>query len=621
LERGLQSTSAKKSKKRFYFRTYFLLCSFYFLLFTFPAQAARLQSWRLSPSQNQLEFFTDDGVQPKAQLLSSPTRLVIDLPGVTFGRPQVTENYSGGVKSIRVGQFDAQTTRLVVEYAPGYTVDPNQIRFQGRTASQWAVQLPTPNLSGTGGTLPLTQPPIAQPPVTQPPIAQPPIAQLPPTTNNRTFIQSLQATGDGFFLRTTGATPEIRSLRSTDRRQMVIDIFGATISPNLFPRDLPVNVNGVSRVQITQFSANTVRLTLTLSPESANWQASASPSGGLVVLPQASGGTPLGQPSVGQSAIVQSVDLDANRQLIIRGNQPLNYSAGWDRASAAYRVLIRSARIDANFRGPQLTASSPLLQARVRQDGNDVAILLSPASGVQFGEIVQNSPQQLTLPLRRGLFPVTPPTTTPPTTPAPIPSPIPVPPTTTPRPIPPRVPNGRLVVVVDAGHGGPDPGAVGINGIQEKEIVLDISRRVQASLERGGVQVVMTRNADIDLDLQPRVDIAQRANATVFVSIHANSINLSRQDISGLETYYYQSGLELARSIHRNVLQGTGIEDRGVRSARFYVLRRTSMPSVLVEVGFVTGRNDATRLSNSTYRQRMADSIARGVLEYLGQRN
>ncbi len=614
MERGLQSTSAKKSKRRFYFRTYFLLCSFYFLLFTFPAQAARLQAWRLSPTQNQLEFSTDDGVQPRAQLLSDPTRLVIDLPDVTFGRPQVTETYSGAVRSIRVGQFDRATTRMVVEYAPGYTIDPSQIRFQGRTANQWAVQLPTPTVSGIG------TPPIAQPPVTQPPVAQ-----LPPVSGVRTSIQSLQATGDGFFLRTTGAAPEIRSLRSTDRRQMFIDIFGATISPNLFPRDLPANVNGVSRVQITQFSPNAVRLTLTLSPESANWQASASPSGGLVVLPQSIGSTPGGQPPVSQTAIVQSVELDANRQLIIRGNQPLNYSAGWDRASGAYRVLVRSARTDASFRGPQLPAGSPLLQARVRQDGNDVAILLTPASGVQFGEIVQNNSQQLVLPLRRGLFPVVPPATTPPTTtpPTPIPpgrNPIPVPPKTNPNPIPPRVPNGRLVVVVDAGHGGPDPGAVGIRGIQEKEIVLDISRRVQANLERGGVQVVMTRSADIDLDLQPRVDMAQRANATVFVSIHANSISLSRPDVNGLETYYFQSGLDLARTIHRNVLQGTGIEDRGVRSARFYVLRRTSMPSVLVEVGFVTGRNDAARLSDSSYRQRMADSIARGVLEYLGRR-
>jgi N-acetylmuramoyl-L-alanine amidase len=178
-----------------------------------------------------------------------------------------------------------------------------------------------------------------------------------------------------------------------------------------------------------------------------------------------------------------------------------------------------------------------------------------------------------------------------------------------------------LVVVIDPGHGGPDPGAVGISGLQESGTVLDIGRRVQAGLEKSGVQVVMTRTTnDVDVDLQPRVDLAERANATVFVSIHANSISLSRPDISGLETYYYQSGLDLARTIHRNVLQGTGIEDRGVRSARFYVLRRTSMPSVLVEVGFVTGRSDAARLTDSAYRQRMADSIARGILEYLGQR-
>ncbi|MEP0917616.1 N-acetylmuramoyl-L-alanine amidase [Leptolyngbya sp. DQ-M1] len=592
-----------------------MLCSFYFLLFTFPAQAARLQSWRLSPAQNQLEFSTDDGVQPKAQLLNDPTRLVIDLPGVTFGRPQVTESYNGGVRSIRVGQFDRQTTRIVVEYAPGYTVDPSRIQFQGRTANQWSVQLPTPTFSG------VATPPVTQPPITQPPIAQPPISQLPPTSTGRTFVQSLQATGDGLFLRTTGATPQVRSLRSNDRRQMIIDIFGATLSPNLFPRDLPVNVSGVSRAQISQFTPDSVRLTLTLSPQSADWRASASPSGGLIVLPQAVGSTPVTQPPVtqppaSQTAIVQSVELDANRQLIIRGNQPLSYTTGWDRATGAYRVLIRSARTDQSFRGPQLPAGSSILQARVRQDGNDLALLFVPAANVQFGDIVQTSPQQLILPVRRGLFPVTPPTTPPIT-----PSPLPVPPTTNPRPVPPRVPNGRLVVVIDPGHGGPDPGAVGIRGIQEKEIVLDISRRVQANLERGGVQVVMTRNADTDLDLQPRVDIAQRANATAFVSIHANAISMSRPDVNGLETYYFQSGLELARTIHRNVLQGTGVQDRGVRSARFFVLRRTSMPSVLVEVGFVTGRTDAARLAESSYRQRMADSIARGVLEYLGSRS
>jgi N-acetylmuramoyl-L-alanine amidase len=171
--------------------------------------------------------------------------------------------------------------------------------------------------------------------------------------------------------------------------------------------------------------------------------------------------------------------------------------------------------------------------------------------------------------------------------------------------------------VVDPGHGGPDPGAVGIGGLREKDIVLDISTQVASLLERQGVQAVLTRSNDIDLDLEPRVQMAEQAQATVFVSIHANSIDMSRPDVNGLETYYHNSGADLARAIHSSVLEGTGMNDRGVRTARFYVLRRTSMPSVLVEVGFVTGRDDAARLSNPSYRSQMAAAIARGILQYI----
>jgi N-acetylmuramoyl-L-alanine amidase len=115
--------------------------------------------------------------------------------------------------------------------------------------------------------------------------------------------------------------------------------------------------------------------------------------------------------------------------------------------------------------------------------------------------------------------------------------------------------------------------------------------------------------------------MAERMNADLFVSIHANAISLSRPDISGLETYYYSSagGLRLARTIHNSILQSVDIKDRGVRTARFYVLRKTSMPSVLIEVGFVTGREDAAKLSNPDYQSQMAQAIARGILQYLQQ--
>uniref|UniRef100_A0ACD5GSS4 N-acetylmuramoyl-L-alanine amidase family protein n=1 Tax=Desertifilum tharense IPPAS B-1220 TaxID=1781255 RepID=A0ACD5GSS4_9CYAN len=183
------------------------------------------------------------------------------------------------------------------------------------------------------------------------------------------------------------------------------------------------------------------------------------------------------------------------------------------------------------------------------------------------------------------------------------------------------MPNSRVVVVVDPGHGGRDPGAVGIGGLQEKVVVMDISQQVAAILQQNGIQAVLTRTSDVEIDLEPRVRMARQMNATLFVSIHANAISMSRPDVNGLETYYYQSGLGLARTIHNSILQSTGMPDRGVRQARFYVLRQTSMPAVLVETGFVTGREDAARLANPAFRRQMAEAIARGIIQYIQQNN
>jgi N-acetylmuramoyl-L-alanine amidase len=176
-------------------------------------------------------------------------------------------------------------------------------------------------------------------------------------------------------------------------------------------------------------------------------------------------------------------------------------------------------------------------------------------------------------------------------------------------------------VVIDPGHGGGDPGAVGIDGLQEAGLVLDIAQQVTRLLERQGVQARLTRTEDVEIELEPRVSQANRSNADVFVSIHANAINLSRPDVNGLETYYFSSGRELADTIHRSILQAIpDLPDRRVRRANFYVLRNTEMPSVLVEVGFVTGAEDARNLRDATYRSQMAAAIARGILQYLQQR-
>lgn len=573
------------------------------LLTALPAFAGKLQTWRFDAGSSQLEFTTDEGVQPSAQLIANPTRLLIDLPGTTFGKPQTSQPVnSQSIRSVRVGQFDKTTTRIVVELEPGYTIDPNQVQFRGITPRQWTVKIPTPQ-PGT----PPTNPPTGTPPT------NPPTDPGSPTAN--TQIQNVQVTGDGFFIRTSGQAPQLRVNRSADRRQIDVDFLGASISPSASPRDIIVNKRGVNRAILSQAQGvpPIARLTLAVDPTSPDWQATYSDLGGVVLLP--TGATPpvdTTRPVPGKLTTIQTVDLDERaQQVVIAGDQPLAYTAGWDRGAGFYKVTLNNAQLAKNIRGPQLNPNSSLLQVRLRQETpQTVAVLLSPAAGIQISPPLSTSRQSIAIPLTRS-------TSRPPVTFPTDGTIIPVPPTQ-PGGLPiPRPPVGRGVVVIDPGHGGPDPGAVGIGNIYEKDIVMDISRQVTAILQQNGVPAMLTRDRDYELDLQPRVDIAERANASLFVSIHANAISLSRPDVNGLETYYYSSGEGLARAIHANVLRNANVADRSVRKGRFYVLRRTSMPSVLVETGFVTGAQDAANFANPTHRRQMAEGIARGIMQYL----
>jgi N-acetylmuramoyl-L-alanine amidase len=186
----------------------------------------------------------------------------------------------------------------------------------------------------------------------------------------------------------------------------------------------------------------------------------------------------------------------------------------------------------------------------------------------------------------------------------------------------PVVPRGRFKVVIDPGHGGPDPGAVGIGGLRETDVVLDVSLQMARLLQARGVQVVMTRTSEVDVDLPPRVSLANSTGADAFVSVHANALSMARPDVNGIETFYFEGGSSRSRALAAALQQqmlaiSPGTPDRGVRTGRFFVIRRTVMPSALVEMGFVTGSLDASRLVDASYRRRMALALAAGVLEYL----
>lgn len=611
------------------------------------AEAAKLRSWRFDTNQNRLHFNTDGGVQPKAKLIFNPTRLVIDLPGTTLQRSTVKKEYNGAIRSVRVGQFDENTTRIAIELTAGYKLDPNQVKVRGTSPSQWTVQLPTPQkvaVASSPSRRPLLRAPLAKPANTNPrkiftvvtTNEQPnKNSSFGRTANNSTAIvqiHNIQVTADGLFVRTRGGgTPSINVNRSSDRNQINVDLRGAALSP-LAATNTKVNRFGVGNIKLSQIQSSppVVRMAMQVNKNSPDWEAAVSRFGGVTVLPVGgissvrnntivSTTTSAAQPAPGV-ATIESVEFNGDgSQLLIKTDQSLTYTSGWDRSSGLYRITFAGAQLARAVRGPNLTSNSPLLRVRLQQPTpRTVLISMLPAAGVRVGELNQPSPELLALQLQRSTGALFPPST--PTNPEVISIPTTPPPSNPSTPARPRsVGQKRTVVVIDPGHGGKDPGAIGIRGLQEKNVVLPISKKIAAILEQKGIQVVMTRDSDYFVDLNPRPVIADRANAKVFVSIHANAMPANRSDINGLETYYYDSGQRLARTIHNSVLSSINVRDRGVRKARFYVLRKSSMPSVLVEVGFVTGVVDSPRLGTTAYQNQMAEAIARGILQYLQQ--
>ncbi len=167
-------------------------------------------------------------------------------------------------------------------------------------------------------------------------------------------------------------------------------------------------------------------------------------------------------------------------------------------------------------------------------------------------------------------------------------------------------------IVVDAGHGGYDRGGVPYQRIGEKALTLDVAQRLKRVLESSGFRVVMTRNSDVFIPLGQRVSIANSYRGSTFVSIHFNSAN--RSGANGIETYYYRGDSStLAANIHRNVVAVTPTENRGIRRRGYFVLRRTSVRGVLVECGFLTNPTEGRNALQASYRQKLAEAIARGI--------
>ena len=143
-------------------------------------------------------------------------------------------------------------------------------------------------------------------------------------------------------------------------------------------------------------------------------------------------------------------------------------------------------------------------------------------------------------------------------------------------------------------------------------MTLDVARRLKSVLEASGYRVVMTRDSDVFVPLGTRTAIANQYRNAIFVSIHFNSA--TRRGADGIETYFYsRESLALASAIHHYVAGGAPSPNRGVRRRGYFVLRRTNIPAILVECGFLTNPTEASYVQNASYRQKLAEEIAAGI--------
>lgn len=183
------------------------------------------------------------------------------------------------------------------------------------------------------------------------------------------------------------------------------------------------------------------------------------------------------------------------------------------------------------------------------------------------------------------------------------------------------------VITIDPGHGGSDPGAIGPNGTMEKDITLAISKKLKAALEAKGAKVNMTRTTDVDVygpnasgpdELQARVDVGTANKSDIFVSVHINSF--SNPNVGGISTYYYdktQYDTRLASRIQAKIADESGFAgDRGIQPGNLYVLRRSLMPAILLELGFISNPKEEALLKKDNVQQQFADEVAAGIESY-----
>lgn len=520
-----------------------------------PASAAlvNVQEVHYDAERDLLVIKADGRLSPRTTRLSNPDRLVVDLPNSHFGRAyQQLEGFSGtAITRVRVGQFLAGTTRLVLDLA-------RPTHFEVLSAGN-EVLIPT-----RGRATPAAR------------LNPAPDAPARPTTPT---LRAVTVSQGNIFFQMSSRRPYWTHLEPGNPARYYVVFPNVQLAPGLDGASRAVNSQGILRWSARQEGDEArVEFELSGTPDfdiaasSAGWRfvqhreaAKPKPTPAQPLVTDA----PLSLRKVGdQWQLVITADGRFTYRTATSGEDRIQLDLSGGRVSLPRDSVYIDSGLIARVRVSHLGGGNSRLTIDLDQPVKHTARLLGNGRSVLLS-------------LKRV---------------------------------------NKDNVTVDPGHGGTDHGAIGTKGTREKDVTLAIATRLSRIMATNGMSVQMTRMKDLEILLRPRVEMANRNDSDVFISIHANSFG-SMKGVAGIETYYFSDeSYNLAKSVHKHLVRTLKQPDRGVRKNNFYVVHHTQMPSALIEIGYLSNPQEEAKLKDPAYQEQAAQAIYRGVREFLEER-
>ena len=420
------------------------------------------------------------------------------------------------------------------------------------------------------------------------------------------YLKSIQAKNNGILLSGVGSFSIERPMVLNSPNRLVLDLPNTYTDRNIRSKTFQY---GSDTVRIGQFEANKARVVITTEKHDKYIPIfSADNQSILIANKETLSHDTLTNVMTNLTSAKVTKTNDQNYGLNFYFNKPVVYAIKRDAASLTIYFFNAVQYNDQDFKstisGTELSASKMSLMPRVGLRYNiplekdDVVKVYTGADARTVKLALKVPPKKETLTKRT-------------------PEVITKLPTTNPEQIVKPRKSGEKVVVIDPGHGGIDYGAIR-SGINEKDITTDVSAKVAKMLRSDGYTVYMTRDEDKTVSLQERVDFSENHNPDIFVSIHVNSSEGTTA--TGIETHYYHDySIGLAKVVHAAMAKHVNSKDRGLFKSKFYVINHTTVPAILVEIGFISNEEEREDLISEKRKQATAKAIVEGIKNYYKQ--